>query len=62
MVHTQKSLQDVLDAYEEVFAEDLGTVKGVTATIHVDPTATPQFHKARPLPYTLRGKVERELE
>ena len=25
-----------------------GTLKGTTAKIHVDPTATPTFHKARP--------------
>ena len=62
VVHAQRSLQDVLDAHKEVFAEGLGTVKGVTAAIHVDPTAPPQFHKARPLPYTLQKKVERELE
>ena len=62
MVHAQRSLQDVLDAHKEVFAEGLGMVKGVTAAIHVDPTAPPQFHKARPLPYTLQKKVERELE
>ena len=62
MVHAQRSLQDVLDAHKEVFTEGLGMVKGVTAAIHVDPTAPPQFHKARPLPYTLQKKVERELE
>lgn len=62
IVHSHKSLQDVLDAQKEVFAEGLGTFKSVTAAFHVDPTATPQFHKARPLPYTLMGKVEQVLE
>ena len=62
MVHSHKSLQSVLDAHREVFADGLGTVKDVTAAIHVDPTATPQFYKANPLPYTLRKKVEQELE
>ena len=60
--HSHKSLQSVLDAYKKVFADGLGTVKDVTAAIHVDPTTTPQFYKARPLPYTLRKKVEQELE
>ena len=40
-VRTQCSLQDVLDAYSEVFGDNLGTVKGFTAKIHVDSTATP---------------------
>ena len=44
------------------FSEGLGTVQGVTAAIHVDPTSTPKFHKARPLPYMLKTKVEKELE
>ena len=30
--------------------------------IHVDPTATPIFHKARPVPYALREKIEQHLE
>lgn len=61
-VHSHKTLDEVLEAHKEVFEGGLGTVKGVTAAIHVDPAATPQFCKARPLPYSLRGKVERELE
>ena len=61
-VHSLTSLQEVLDAYDEVFADELGTVQGTTTTIQVDPEATPQFHKARPLPYSLREMVEKELE
>ena len=45
-----------------VFQDKLGTVEGVTATIHVDPTATPPFHRARPVPFALRAKVKAELE
>ena len=62
MVDTPKSLQDVLDNYPDVFTDELGTVKGITATIHVNPEATRQFHKARPLPFMLRKKVKQELE
>ena len=61
-VHTSHSLQDLLETYSEVFTDELGTVRGTTATIRVDPSATPRFHKARPLPYTLKAKVEKELE
>ena len=28
----------------------------------MDPTATPIFHKARPVPYALREKIEQDLE
>ena len=32
------------------------------AKIHVDPTVTPTFHKAIPVPYALREKIELDLE
>ena len=42
--------------------EDLGTLQGVKAKLHVDPTASPIFHTARPVPYALREKIEQDLE
>ena len=35
---------------------------GVTAKIHLDPEATPRFHKARSVPFALQAGVEEELE
>ena len=61
-VKTDSTLQSVLDKYPDVFAGDLGTVKGVEARIHIDSNATPVFHKARSVPFALREKVEKELE
>ena len=54
-------LQDVLDKHSEVFGEDLGHIKDTPATIHVDPAHTPRFFKARPVPYSLRAKVDTKL-
>ena len=62
MVQNENTLQDVLGRYPDVFQEELGTVKGVTAKIHVDPTATPKFCKARSVPFALQAGVEEELE
>ena len=45
-----------------MFKEGLGTLQGAKAKIHVDPTATPMFHKARPVLYALREKIEQDLE
>ena len=53
----------MLDAYGEVFEDNLGTIYGVSAKIHVDESTTvPTFHKARLVPYALREKVEKELD
>ena len=46
----------------QLFEEGLETLQGTKAKIHVDPTATPIFHKARPVPYALREKIEQNLE
>ncbi len=56
------SLQDILDRHTEAFKDELGTVKGMTAKIHVDEQAQPRFMRPRPVPYALRPKVEMELE
>ena len=56
------SLQQILDKYPSVFQEGLGTLKGYEAKIHVDPNVQPRFHRARPIPYSIRDKVEAELK
>ena len=59
--HSTKSLENALSAHSALFREELGTVKGVTVKIDVDPMARPWFYKACMVPYTLRGKVEAAL-
>ena len=55
------NLQAILDGHSDVFKDELGCVKDVTATIVIDPEAPPRFCKARTVPFALRGKVEQEL-
>lgn len=57
-----KRLEEILQKHAPLFGEGLGTLQGTKARIHVDPTATPMFHKARPVPYALREKIEQDLE
>ena len=57
-----KSIPEVIAKYSEVFRDELGTLKDIKATISVKPDATPKFHKARPLPFAMKEKVEKELE
>ena len=41
------SVQEVLAAHPQVFREELGTLQGYNATIHVESSACPKFCKAR---------------
>ena len=58
----RSALHDVLSKYQDVFAEGLGTLKGVKARIYVDQAADPKCIKARAAPYALRTNIEPELE
>ena len=62
--HLQGSsaLSAVLQRHPQVFEEGLGTLKGFKAKICVDPSSTPRFCKARPVPYAMRAMVEEELD
>ena len=55
-------LSAILQKYSVVFTEGLGTFTGEKVTLHVDPQTKPKFFKARTLPYSLKEKVETELE
>ena len=44
-----------------MFSDTLGLLQGTTAKLHVHPEATPKFFRARPVPYRLKDKVEKEL-
>ena len=45
-----------------MFSEELGMVRGATAKLHVDPQARPRFYRPRSVPYTMKEKVELELD
>ena len=60
--HSQGSLPEILETYSDIFKDELGTLKGTTASIHVDQSVPPKFYRARTLPYVLKEKVEAELE
>ena len=45
-----------------MFKDELGTLKGIKAKLHVDPHTKPWFYKACTVPFVLREKVEQELE
>lgn len=57
-IHTD----DFLQPYSALFADELGTLKGMKVKFQVDPRASPRFFKARPVPIALKSKVEAELD
>lgn len=61
-IHQPSPLDKILQAHEAVFRNELGTIQGVAAKIEVDPQVRPQFFRPRPVPFSLRQKVEKELE
>ena len=55
-------LQPLLQPFESIFKEELGTYTGDKARIHIDLSVTLKFCKAQPLPYAMREMVEKELQ
>ena len=53
---------DLIKEFAEVFQSELGVLRGIEATVAVHESATPRFHKARPVPFALKEKVERQLQ
>ena len=57
-----KRIERLKECYAEIFKPELGTVKGVTAKLHLKENAKPVFQKAWPVLYALRPAVEKELK
>ena len=52
----------VKEEFPDLFLDGLGCYKGRQFAIEVDPSVPPKFCKARTVPYTLRAKVDQELD
>ena len=55
-------LKLLMERYPNLQREELGVLKGTKAKLNIREGCTPVFLKARPVPYSLRAKVEAELE
>ena len=55
------SLKRLLKQYKTVFADGYGDMTPFKAHITLKDDVAPIFHKARPVPYSLREKVDKEL-
>ena len=52
----------LLQKYQEVFSDNIGTYTGGKVNIHIDPAVMPRFCKPRTLPIAIEEKVEAELQ
>ena len=57
-----EALEEILQDYDSLFCNEMGNLKGTQVTICVKPDAVPRFVRARLIPYTLRDKVDKELQ
>ena len=48
---TPDSLEAVLSKHSDLFRDELGTIRGITAKLHVSPAAKPRFY--RPVPFLM---------
>ena len=58
----ESSLGRLINQYSEMFRDGLGTFAGPRAKIHVETEVKSKFLKARPMSYTMAGKIEAELK
>ena len=56
-------LKKLLENYSDsVFKPGLGLIKGITAHLSLQKNVAPKFCKSRPVPFSIKCKVEEELE
>ena len=62
-IHTkQTSLEEIHTDHSSLFKDELGSIKGTTAKLHINPDVRPRFFRPRSVPYALRTRVDRALE
>lgn len=62
MSHTNQQLDKLLNKHSQVFKEELRLIKGTTANLMIDKNAQPCFCNFRSIPFSVRSRVEQELE
>ena len=62
LVGTPPTLASLLDHHKALFRDKLGTVKGTSTKLHVDPQTRPRFYKPCPIPYAMWQRVEKEID
>ena len=55
-------MDNILKCYPSVVQDGIGSVKDIKASLHLKPATKPKFMKPRPVAYSLKPKVEEELD
>ena len=55
------ALTALLHKHKQLFNDELGTIQGTKAKLHIDPNAQPKFYRPRNVPYAIRGRVDQAL-
>ena len=55
-------LSRVLEEHKEVFGSELGKLEGFQAKLYIDDAAKSRFCRARPVPFSLKPLVSKELD
>ena len=61
-LQSETELEKVLMDHKDVFNDELETLHGTTVKLHIDPKSVPKSCKARPIPFSLKKKVESKLQ
>lgn len=61
-ISDSSNVEKIVAKHPGLFKSEIGTLKGMEATITVPPDSKPRFHKPRPVPYAIKARVEEELE
>ena len=62
LIDTPDTLEAVLARHSRLFSDELGTIRGVMAKLHVSQGVKPRFHHPRSIPYALRSRVDQALQ
>ncbi|KFD45214.1 hypothetical protein M513_13909 [Trichuris suis] len=58
---TNRSIEELLEKYAELFSDSLGVVKGPPVTLYTDDSVAPIQMSARRVPFALKHRIEEEL-
>ena len=60
--NSSTQLEDLMKEYSEIFRDELGTIKGFQASLHLKGSPQPMFFRPRPVSFAIRDAVGHELD